>query len=131
MQFNLAGSIPREKARAYFEKLMARDHGTIEIRQVRAKRSNPQNAYLHMVLADMGQHLGYTLEEIKTLAKRNCGLAYQHPNGGMFLRSTADLDTKEFCEFVERLQRWASESFDYYVPDPNEYVGDDKGERHD
>lgn len=121
MQFNLSGTIPREKARAYFEKLMAREKGVIEVKQVRDKRSNQQNKYLHLVLTDMGNTLGYTIDEIKTLAKRHCGLAYKKGEY-MFLRSTADLDTKEFGEFVTRLQQWAAESLDYYVPDPNEII---------
>jgi len=127
MQFNLAGSAPRAKARVYFEKLMSREKGVIEVKQVRDKRSNQQNKYLHLVLTDMGNSLGYSLDEIKTLVKRHCGLAYKKGEY-MFLRSTADLDKKEFGEFVANMQRWAAESFDYYCPDPNEII-DNTGEQ--
>jgi hypothetical protein len=122
MIFDMAKAFDRNKAAEYLGKLTAKEKGQIELKQIRRTRSNRQNRFLHVVLMDMGEHLGYSLDEIKTLAKRHCGMVYDHPNGGKFLRSTAKLDTKEFCTFVEHLQRWAAESFDYYVPDPNENI---------
>ena len=39
----------------------------------------------------------------------------------MFIKSTTDLDTKEFNDYVTECRNWASSFLNLYLPEPNEY----------
>jgi hypothetical protein len=36
--------------------------------------------------------------------------------------STKELTTKEFSEFISKIQQWAAEYLNIYIPDPNEIL---------
>lgn len=39
-----------------------------------------------------------------------------------FLRSTADLDSKEMTEFIDWIRTFSSEQFGAYIPTPDEFL---------
>jgi ribosomal protein L39E len=98
----------------------------IELKIDRDKRSNNQNRYFHgVVLQLLSDHTGYTIEEMKQILK-NEFLTYTKdlPNGKSmkFVKSTADLNTKEFEDFLENSRRFAIQTFDVFIPLPNEVI---------
>ncbi len=39
-----------------------------------------------------------------------------------YTKSTTELSTVEFIEYMDQVQQWASEEFDVYLPDPGEQI---------
>lgn len=96
----------------------------IELKIDRDKRSNRQNRYFHgVVLPLLSEETGFTTNEIKSLLK-NMFLGYQKllPNGLEvdLIKGTAELDTKEFEEFLEKVRRFSAQELDVQIPMPNE-----------
>jgi len=112
-------SDPKQEAEAwaYLTKLTAQD-AIVEITKVSPKRSLNQNSYLHLLLGIYGSECGYTIEEAKILFKRqvNPDIYVYEKNGIKFLRSSADLDTKETTLTIERFKDWAAKQ-DIQLPD--------------
>jgi len=102
MKLDLSKQIDLNKAKNRFEQLVEKG-AKIELKEIRPTRSLPQNAYLHVCLSLYGIHFGYTLNEAKTDLKRNYGLVYEK-GGKKYLRSTANLDSKELTEFIEYIR---------------------------
>lgn len=102
----------------------------LEIRRLRATRSQKQNRYHWGVVMKMiSGETGYTREEIHDLMKMKFlskELAFLDGNGEVVEQyvlggSTRGLDTKEFSEFDERIKEWAAgPPLNLYIPDPNE-----------
>ena len=116
MNFDLSNSVQASKAAAYLSKLTERG-AKAEVKQIRKNRSNWQNAWFHAVVKEVSTFTGYELDEAKTILKRKGGLSYTK-NGHPFERSTSDLDTKEFSEFMERVIRVCAQELDLVIPDP-------------
>ena len=64
---------------------------------------------------------GYTKEEYHEMLKYDCLGAYEK-GGRSFVKSTSDLNTMEFEEFLTRCRAWAQKNCDLYIPLPNEYI---------
>jgi hypothetical protein len=74
------------------------------------KRTNAQNDLLHAWLRAIANETGYTVDEVKQLAKREIlGVRKVEFNGREHevVPSTADMGKKEFSEFVDRVIAWA------------------------
>lgn len=82
-------------------------------------RSNRQNRYLHSIIALYAIETGYTLEEMKTVLKRECGFMVYEKNGNKFLRSSAELDTKEMTDFIDWIRNSAGMN-GIYLPSADE-----------
>ncbi len=95
------------------------------IRKYRKNRTENANRYLWGVVYKLiADELGYSTDEIHALLK------------GMFLkkavfikqkrydviRSTANLTTDEFSEYIESCKRFASQELSVMIPDPNEVI---------
>jgi len=109
MKYNLA--IPHEHLFAidYLNELVEKN-AIVEIKHVRKRRSLKQNAYLHLLLADFGMHFGYTLEEAKQLFKQCSHATFRYErNGATFWLSTADLDTKQLTDAIDRFKDYSAE----------------------
>lgn len=119
MKYNLKQQIDLNKAKTRFEQLVEKG-AKIELKEIRPTRSLPQNAYLHVCLSLYGIHFGYTLNEAKTDLKRNYGLVYEK-EGKKYLRSTANLDSKELTEFIEYIRDVAGAN-GCYIPTSEEYL---------
>lgn len=86
--------------------------GEIKLRIQRKykQRSLNENNYFHgVVLEILMEHTGYTKEEMKGVIK------------WLFkIKSTADLNTKEFEKKMEEIRRWAAVELGVNIPEPNE-----------
>jgi hypothetical protein len=76
------------------------------------KRSNDANSKFHAMCSELGNEIGYTLDEIKRLVKNELGrfTIIDGPVGKIKrLQSSADWDVTEMSEAIELLHRWAAE----------------------
>ena len=64
MIYNLSEEIQRQQAHARLEWLVLKQK-RIEIKEIRGKRTTPQNAYLHLLLSFFALEVGETLDFIK------------------------------------------------------------------
>lgn len=94
----------------------------VELTEKRKQRTYSQNNYLHLILTAWGVELGYDLDEMKQLLKRDLmpSVFKYERKGRTFYRSTADLDTKEGSRVIDKIRATALESTGYYIPAPNE-----------
>lgn len=121
MKYILSNRLDAKQAMARLRFLTTKG-ATIELTEKRKDRTLSQNAYLHLILTAWGGFLGYTLEEIKQVAKgaRPDLFRYTHKaTGEVFNRSTADLNTKEMTDLIDWIRNKAGQQ-GYYIPEPNE-----------
>lgn len=87
-------------------------------------RSGQQNrAYFGLVVGMLAEHLGYDKEDMhKALAGEFLGYEVVEINGKVHSvpKSTKSLNTSEFKEYAERIQRFAAEFHGLNIPNPNE-----------
>lgn len=100
----------------------------VTIATVHATRSKAQNDYYHAVCVELvASHTGYTHLEAHELLKAlhlpreaaargtNGRLLGDYVIGG----STTKLNKLEFIDYLERIVRWAAETLDVAMPDPD------------
>jgi hypothetical protein len=97
---------------------------TITIEKKGISRSTQQNALYWKWLSIMGDHFGYTKDEMhEELAARFLGIVERKTIGGhkiMEPRSTATLKTKEFSDYMDMIHALAVQQ-DIRLPKPQEY----------
>ncbi len=94
----------------------------ILVTKFKKKRSLPQNSYYWSVIIDiLSREFGYESEEIHLMLREKFLRIYddKHPDF-VIARSTTKLTTVEFVEYIEKIQRWAAQEHQIYLPDPNE-----------
>lgn len=95
-------------------------NGKVEltVKKYHRNRSNEQNRYWWgVVVKILADHLGYDSQEMHDALKWE----FLRKDGPMpTVKGTSKLNTKEFCELIERVQRWVAMTFQVYIPDPNE-----------
>ena len=93
----------------------------VEMKIKRPQRSLKANAYLHVLLGICGMEWGYSLAEMKTIWKRDIApsIFVYFKNSHAFIRSSADLDSKELSDAIEQLKKYASEN-ELELPEPHE-----------
>ena len=91
----------------------------LTLRRLRMKRSGRQNRYYHgVVIATFAEYCGYEPAQLHEALKLR--FLVIDPEAALpVARSTTDLDTREFTEYVERVRQLAAE-MGCYIPDPNE-----------
>lgn len=108
---------------------------TATFKKASKKRTNRQNSYFHLLLGiikdhllDLGWSQAYSLEWVKNYVKMNC-LVVEESNEatGEVIKTigeTSSLNTKEFAEFIERVQIWAAnpDGLDLYLPNAGEQL---------
>ncbi len=92
----------------------------VTIRRERKKRSLNQNSYYWgIVVAMIAEAAGYEPEEAHEALKWE--LLRVHDDTRLpTVRSTADLTTVEFEDYMARCRRLGAEVYGIYIPDPNE-----------
>ena len=91
------------------------------------KRSVDQNAYYWgVVLMYIGSEIGYTKEESHEAMGR-IFLSYEKANAKTgeierFVRSTTELSTVEFEEYLEKIRQYCIQELDILIPLPNEVI---------
>lgn len=115
--------------RARFERrvvALTQKGALVELSEKKQQRSQPQNAYIHLLLGEFAMQTGNTLEWVKEeYFKRHC-------NAELFLRrkidkwtrrevevlrSSRDLDTREMTTAIDRFKHWASAECGIELPD--------------
>lgn len=121
--------------RQRFDRDTARLSGPCEvtIKPVRNLRSNAQNRYWHGVVCRyLADYLSDQDYEVTTVADAHRILAFKfltvdviNPKTGEVIaqrvRSTAELDTKEFTDLIDRSRAYLLDFFGIRTPDPNQY----------
>lgn len=99
----------------------------IKIQKYSKKRSSPQNRYYHgVVLKYLSETTGFTLEEMHEVCKYKF-LPYERANRvtgetQTFGRSTTELNTSEYEEYLNNIRIWAVNYLDCLIPLPNEII---------
>ena len=94
----------------------------ILVTKFKKKRSLEQNSFYWGILIDiLSREFGYESEEIHLMLREKFLRIYddKHPDF-VIARSTTKLTTVEFVEYIEKIQRWAAQEHQIYLPDPNE-----------
>lgn len=108
----------RKQAHEYIDKLFDLEK-TINVDQIRNRRSLNQNAYAHgVVFTTFAIEMGWTVDEAKQYFKKTF-LSYEK-DGNTFVKETRNLDTKEMEIFLESCRVHASKEHKCYIPQPNE-----------
>jgi len=128
-QIDNAGKIPvkaKERFVEIFKHLSGKRIG-VKIERLKKKRSLMQNAYYWAVVIPVfAEYMGYSKSEyeivhgilkemfLRTIETKN-NIEYAR------VKSTSELSTMEFMEFIQDLQRFGAEQ-GLNIPDPNEEV---------
>mgnify|MGYP002682657740 FL=1 len=106
----------------------------LQCEEFKEKRSNPQNRYYHGVVVELVRRglkdLGWepkacSAEAVHEMLKREYLTVDEHVKDGVFLkrtRSTTELDTAEFSQYLEHCKQFAAENLGVLIPDPNEQL---------
>ena len=120
-RYDTSKPLEAKQAKARLSYLISKG-ARVELTEKRKQRTYSQNNYLHLILTAWGGELGYDLDEMKQLLKRDLmpSVFKYERNGRTFYRSTADLNTKEGTRVIDKIRATALESTGYYIPTPNE-----------
>lgn len=127
MIYNLSSPLQAKNAEARLQLLKERE-AVVEITEKKGRRTNSQNAYLHVLLAYLATQIGEREEYVKLYYfKALCNpslFLYDVEDKYMgriqAIRSTAELTTAEMTTAIERLRHWAIQTIGVYLPEPNE-----------
>lgn len=100
----------------------------IEVSQRRATRSVQSNRWYWGVIVQLiSEHTGYTPDELHDVLKMKFipkRLAICNDNGEVVDEfvvggSTRKMNSRDFSEYCENIRRWAAETLDIVIPDPD------------
>lgn len=90
-------------------------------------RSNNQNRYYWgVVLPTLSEHTGFTINEAHEVMKYRFLKGWKTVKTNKdymeveYIRSTTDLDTKSFEEYMTKVREFASIGLSCWIPEPNE-----------
>lgn len=120
--------LQKEQFKARTAMLLEKSNGIVELTEKKARRSNQQNAYLHVILGYFAMETGNTLEWVKQQYFKklvNAEIFIREQDDKYLgrlkvLRSSADLDSAEMTTAIDRFRNWASSEAGIYLPSPNE-----------
>jgi len=108
MKYDLSKEVDRISVQVRLNKL--KDTGAIvELKALKPQRTIQQNKYLHVLFALFGIEFGYTLDEAKTLLKRECSFMTYEKNGKKFLRHTSKMQTDELTKFIDWFRTYSAQ----------------------
>lgn len=113
MKYKLSDNAEAGKALALLLDL-TREGKLVELKEIKPRRTLPQNSYLHLLFGAFGLETGNTADNAKALYKWvNKDLYYrQRKMGGevfIHIRSSADLDKEEMAKSIDRFMEWSKE----------------------
>lgn len=129
MKYDVSNPLHREQARERLEALLGKEHGIIELSEVKPQRSIKQNKYLHLLLGFFASEYGETIDYVKEqyfkiAANRSIFVRERDDKLAgrvSYLRSTRDLDKGEMQMAIERFRNWSSISAGIYLPSADEH----------
>ena len=118
--------LPRKKFRQEITRLFGGHSIEIVIHRKRKHRSVQQNRYYWLVASMLSDHTGFTKDEIHAILKskflrtekvnQDSGAVYE------YVKSTTELSTVEYEEYLDSVRQFAAEEFDLQIPMPNEQI---------
>jgi hypothetical protein len=103
------------------KKHLAGEEVEITIGRLRKKRSGKQNRYYRGIVVEMiAEAAGYSTNEEAHDALRIHFLRKHHDERPATIRSTTELTTSEFEEYLSKCRQLAAEMWGIYIPLPNE-----------
>lgn len=118
--------LPKTKLRRELKRMFSGRSVEIIIREKKKHRSAQQNRYYWLIVSMLSDHTGFTREELHAILKKrflstekvfeDTGAVYE------YIRSTTELSTVEYEEYLESVRRFAAEDFDMVIPLPNEQI---------
>lgn len=125
--YNLKNPYDCQRFKEMANKLV-KEQACVEMKKKFPARSLSQNAYLHVLLGYFASEFGYTLEEVKyEYFKKTCNpdlfIRERVNKRGItvkYVRSSAELDTKDMTIAIERFRNWCMAENSFYLPSPNE-----------
>ncbi len=120
MKYDLKDTIQADLAFGYLQTLVEQE-SEVEVKKLIRNRSLNQNSYLHLTFGIFGLETGFEASEAKTIYKRqaNPELYIYKKNNQTFLRSSADLNTKEMSDSIDKWIKYAGEN-GVEIPTPNQ-----------
>lgn len=91
------------------------------VKPVKPSRSLNQNRLFWMWCTVIGDEIGYEPDEVKLLLQEKF-LREPLQDGTMVTKGTSSLNTKEFTEFLDKVDRWSLEFHNITLPTP-EFLG--------
>ena len=118
--------IDRIKTIEQIKNLDLREQWFVKIKKQRSRRSLDQNAllWLWMTALEVDSETGYTKEEWKEFFQTKfCPRTKMKINREDYeiVKSTSQLDTKEFTDFLERIQHFVYHELYFSLPQPSDY----------
>ncbi len=133
--YDKQGKLQCESFKAEMAALKAKSVAIVlQCEEFKEKRSNPQNRFYFGVVVDLVRRglkdLGWepktcSAEAVHEMLKREYLTVDEHVKDGVFLkrtRSTTELDTAEFSQYLEHCKQFAAENLGVLIPDPNEQL---------
>lgn len=118
--------LPKKKLRHEVARLFSGHSIEIIIHRKRKHRSVQQNRYYWLVASMLSDHTGFTKDEIHAILKskflrtekvnEDTGSVYE------YVKSTTELTTVEYEEYLDSVRQFAAEEFDLQIPMPNEQI---------
>ena len=129
MKYDVSNPLHREQAMERLEALLGKEHGIIELSEVKPQRSIKQNKYLHLLLgffaSEYGETIDYVKEQYFKLAANRSIFVRERDDklaGRVsYLRSTRGLDKGEMQIAIERFRNWSSINAGIYLPSADEH----------
>lgn len=118
--------LPKKKLRHEVTRLFGGHSIEIIIHRKRKHRSVQQNRYYWLVASMLSDHTGFTKDEIHAILKskflrtekvnQDSGAVYD------YVKSTTELSTMEYEEYLDSVRQFAAQEFDLQIPMPNEQI---------
>lgn len=125
MHYDLQNALDRESFKARVNKLYQQG-AKVELREVKQKRTLPQNAIFHLWIGVIADAIGeYDRESVKRDVKQlflGTSEAYNRFTGELIQveAKTSKLTTEQMGDLLSRVQHWAREELGIYLPSPDD-----------
>jgi len=93
----------------------------VTLERVPKPRTTNQNKYVHAIFGLLAAYTGFTVDEVKELAKRKFAERYEK-NGVTFMRGTSEMSTADMTVFIDKLRKWGNEDIGCYCPSADEWA---------
>lgn len=118
--------LPKRKFRQEVARVFGGCSIEIVIHRKKKHRSIQQNRYYWLIVTMMADHTGFTKDEMHGVLRcrflkaekvnESSGLVYE------YTKSTTELSTVEYEEYLEQVRNFGIEEFDMRIPMPNEQI---------
>lgn len=127
MDFKVISDSDKEAVKAYVDKLPQGKRFDISIKLHREKRTIDQNRLLFLWIGCVSHETGYFKDEVHEIFKKKfLGTETFEIWGEKVerIKSTTSLDTKQFSQYLERIQQFAATEMGIILPDPKDQYFD-------